>query len=117
MRVRWSEDEGAVSPLLTRLKRRVSALTDSDLVRSFKIGITADPARRARRADYDGRYDEMVVLYASRRLRDVQRAETALIDHNWDLADNLAPGGGGATRLARPPYFLYVVRRFRRWRW
>ena len=117
MHVRWSEDDGPVALLLTRLKRRVSALTDPALVRQFKIGITADPERRARRADYDGRYDEMVVLYGSRRLRDVQHAETVLIDHNWDLTDNLASGGGGATRLAPPPYFVYLVRRFRRWRW
>lgn len=117
MHLRWSTDEGPLPSLLTRLKRRVSALTDPAFVRSFKIGITADPARRARRLDYVGHYDEMVVLYASRRLGDVQRAESLLIDHNGDLADNAAPGGGGATRLAPPPYFLYLVRRFRRWRW
>lgn len=95
----------------------MSALTDPTLVQGFKIGITADPERRARRADYDGRYDEMVVLYASSRLSEVRHAEAALIDHNWDLADNLAPGGGGAIGRSHPPYFVYLVRRFRRWRW
>ncbi len=102
--VRYEVDTGSTAGM----KTRVSALTRKNLVRAFKIGITCNPESRC--LHYTAEYDEMVVIYRTSSDARVRALEAALVDHNWDHSDNLAPGGGGGR--GRPPYFLYVVRRF-----
>jgi len=89
--------------------RRLSALTRSDRVRRFKIGITNKPKARAAQPDYSEHYDEMIVLYRTRSLNFVRQAETRLVKHYqpYQLCRNINAGGGG--NFGEPPYFLYVV--------
>ncbi len=57
-------------------------------------------------------YDKMFVVYESTSINSVSRLEDELVEHNRDLADNLIAGGGGG--IGNPPYYLYVVVKYRR---
>ena len=57
-------------------------------------------------------YDKMFVVYESTSINSVSRLEDELVEHNRDLADNIIAGGGGG--IGNPPYYLYVVVKYRR---
>lgn len=100
---------GRPSNIYSRLIRVVSSLTRTSLVRRFKIGITNNPRRRWRK--YENFYDDMVVVYGTTSVTHVFSLECSLIDHNFDVCENIRTGGGG--RVGDGPYYLYVVRKFR----
>ncbi|HEU4880970.1 MAG TPA: hypothetical protein VFT45_01960 [Longimicrobium sp.] len=105
--ITFDVETGRPDDVASSLRRRVSALTRRDRVRAFKIGITAAPERRFCES-YAQSYDQMVVLYRTQSYASICRIEQDLIDHNWEVCDNLVRGGGG--RICLGPYFLYVVR-------
>ncbi|MDT5159385.1 MAG: hypothetical protein QOH51_3742 [Acidobacteriota bacterium] len=51
----------------------------------------------------------MAVVDRSSSVANVAELERLLIEHNWELADNIIAGGGG--NYSDPPYYLYVVMR------
>ncbi len=102
MVVAWRMQTGW--PRRLNLRRRVSALARGWA--RYKIGVTGDPAARARQYAHD--YEEMIVVYRTTSYRNATAAEKDLIRFNWDDTDNVRDGGGGP--LAGPPYFLYLVR-------
>ncbi len=114
MNVRWDRlcTWPGINSLISDLPRIVSALTRSDRVANFKIGISGDPEKRAEEYEDEGIYDEMVVLYKTESERFVRDGERFLIDRYRDVCENTIGGGGG--RLSGPPYYLYVVVR-RHW--
>ena len=98
---------GRPSIVASTMRRRVSAYTREDVVRSFKIGITNNP--RARWSKYLANYDEMIVLYQSSSLESVSEVERDLIAHNKEIRKNRIAGGGG--NYGDPPYYLYIALR------
>jgi hypothetical protein len=107
-RVVYNFVTGRPQEVVSDVLRSISAYTRSDRVRGFKIGITSDPERRFREA-YDHAYHKMAVVYRSSSVANVAELERLLIEHNWELADNIIAGGGG--NYSDPPYYLYVVMR------
>ncbi|HEX6372691.1 MAG TPA: hypothetical protein VF006_27470 [Longimicrobium sp.] len=105
--ISFDVETGRPQHVASSLRRRVSALTRMDRVRAFKIGITAEPERRFHES-YAQKYDQMIVLYQTQSRTSICQIEQDLIDHNWEVCDNLVRGGGG--RACVGPYFLYVVR-------
>ncbi len=110
MDLNWQSLRGDDHHSVRQLRNRVSQFTRSGLVTNFKIGITGNPAARLARYVSDGEeYDEMTVVLKTHSADLVRELEKDLIDHNGELADNLARGGGP---LTHGPYYLYVVRDF-----
>lgn len=97
--------------IVSCVSRVISACTREDRVRRFKVGITNNPEIRFQRA-YSKLYDKMIVVYRSSSLSNVSDLECDLIEHNRELADNMIGGGGG--NYGDPPYFMYVVIKYRR---
>lgn len=104
-RVIFSPETGWPQAVVTSVSRRISAYTRSDRVNGFKIGITNNPERRFRDG-YAHAYPKMAVVYQSSSLENVSELERLLIEHNYELADNIISGGGG--NYGDPPYYLYV---------
>lgn len=102
---------GRPQDIISSVLRSISANTRKDRVRYFKIGITNGPERRFRQA-YVTNYDKMLVIYRSTSLKFVSELECELIEHNKDLADNIIGGGGG--NYGDPPYFMYVVIKYKK---
>lgn len=100
---------GRPESVITIVVRKISAHTRENRVRWFKIGITNDPKKRFN--GHKGHYDAMIVIYRSVSLTCVRALECQLIEHNRELADNFIGGGGG--RSGNPPYFMYVVVKYR----
>ena len=107
MSVHYNYDTGRPSVVLSVVRRRISAFTRSGRTRKFKIGITNNPERRWKQS-YEGLYDEMLVVYQSSSINCVSALEHELVNHNWELCDNLIAGGGGGIGR-NGPYYLYVV--------
>lgn len=101
---------GRPADVASTLRRRVSAYTREDRVGRFKIGITNNPHGRFSNG-YVRDYDEMVVLYRSSSLDSVSQVECDLIEHNGEITKNRIAGGGG--NYGEPPYYLYLVIRYR----
>lgn len=99
---------GPPRQVVASLLRSVSAHTRDGQVAGFKIGITNDPERRFLQ-EHARNYAEMLVLYETGSIDYASWLETILIEHNRDLADNDAPGGGG--NYGEPPYYVYIVLR------
>ncbi len=110
MIVTWKVKKVKSGPLSDKIvanaSRRITRLTSN---RKFKIGITSDPRRRADEYCYDtgDRYQEMVVLCQTETSNPIRKLEAILVSKHQD-SDNKQGGGGG--QLAKPPYYLYVVR-------
>ena len=96
--------------IVSHVLKVISANTREDRVRWFKIGITNNPESRFRHYAKD--YDKMIVVYRSSSLNNVSELERELIEHNREIADNVIGGGGG--NYGSPPYFLYVVIKYRK---
>ena len=96
---------GWPSEVFPNLRRRVSQYRRSSA--SFKIGFTSNPTRRA--TAYSSEYDQMVLLYQTSSSHFVKTMEAALINHYMEDCDNSIGGGGGPS--AKPPFYLYIVRR------
>ena len=79
--------------------------------RRFKIGITNNPLGRFSNG-YARDYDQMIVVYQSASLDSVSQVECDLIEHNGDITRNRITGGGGD--YGEPPYYLYLVVRYKR---
>ena len=107
-RVIYNYFTGWPSEVVSDVLRSISAYTRRDRVRGFKIGITSDPERRFQE-EYAHAYRNMAVVYQSSSVANVADMERLLIDHNWELADNIISGGGG--NYGDPPYYLYVAMR------
>jgi hypothetical protein len=107
-RVVYNHVTGRPEDIVSDVLRSISAYTRRDRVRGFKIGITNNPERRFRDG-YAHAYHKMAVVYQSTSLKNVSELECLLIEHNWELADNIINGGGG--NYGEPPYYLYVVMR------
>jgi hypothetical protein len=101
---------GRPADVASSLRRRVSAYTRDDRVSRFKIGITNNPDGRFSNG-YARDYDEMVVLYRSSSIDSVSQVECDLIEHNAEITRNRIAGGGGD--YGHPPYYLYLVVRYR----
>lgn len=106
--IRWRQITGWPSSLIG-IRHRVGALTRE---KSFKIGITNDPRRRARQYDRNEPfYDEMIVLYKSPSIDNARTLEkkliNAYIDNDRKPSDNRNRGGQG--RIGAPPHYAYVV--------
>src|SRR6266699_6748444 len=110
MSVIYDSTKGRPNACASMVLRRLSAYTRRDRVKQFKIGMTNDPERRFRTA-YARNYHEMVVLYETSSIENVSVLEAELVEHNKDHADNVIAGGGGA--VGEPPYFLYVVLKYK----
>lgn len=96
--------------IVSDVLRSISAYTRSDRARSFKIGITNNPERRFADA-YASTYDKMIAVYRSSSINNVSKLEADLVEYNGDLTDNIISGGGG--NIGKPPYFLYVVIKYK----
>jgi hypothetical protein len=107
-RVVFNYVTGRPQEVVTDVLRSISAYTRRDRVRGFKIGITGNPDRRFGE-EYARAYHKMAVVYCSKSIANVSELECLLIEHNWELADNIISGGGG--NYGNPPYYLYVVTR------
>ena len=107
-RVVYNFFTGHPQDVVSDVLRSISAYTRADRVTAFKIGITNNPERRFKEA-YDHYYSKMAVVYRSKSINNVAQLERELINHNWELTDNIISGGGG--REGKPPYFMYVVMR------
>lgn len=105
-RVEYNFLTGRPADVVTRILRSISAYTRRDRTRGFKIGITNDPERRFREG-YAHAYHKMAVVYQSMSIGNVKELERLLVDHNWELCDNIVSGGGGT--VSEPPYYLYVA--------
>lgn len=101
---------GHPSAVVDEIIRLVSGLTRGDSFSRFKIGRTSDPEGRFAKKDYNI-YDEMVVVYRTDSVDNVDLMEALLVEHNEEWADNEVAGGGGP--LGDAPYFVYVVRKLR----
>jgi hypothetical protein len=112
MSVYYDYDTGRPGSVLSNVRRRISSFTRFGKVRKFKIGITNSPERRWRQC-YESVYDEMLVVYQSSSIYCVSELEYELVNHNWFHCDNIIAGGGGGIGRT-PPYFLYVVVKYRR---
>lgn len=110
-RVVYSYFTGRPQDIVSNVLRVISAYTRKDRVRWFKIGITNNPESRFQHG-YAKSYDKMIVLYRSSSLSNVSDLERELIEHNRELADNMIGGGGG--NYGNPPYFMYVVIKYRK---
>lgn len=102
----YADVTGWPKNVVTIVLRRISAYTRTNVVRYFKVGISADPDRRFNE-EHKYNYDQMIVVYRSDSYDNVCELERELVEHNKGLADNLIAGGGG--RRGDPPYFMYVV--------
>ena len=107
-RVVYNYVTGRPDDVVSDVLRSISAYTRRDGVRGFKIGITNNPKRRFRDG-YAHAYHKMAVVYQSTSLNNVSELERLLIEHNWELADNIINGGGG--NYGEAPFYLYVVMR------
>jgi hypothetical protein len=105
-RVEYNYVTGRPSEVVSGVLRSISAYTRRDRVRGFKIGITNDPERRFREG-YAHAYHKMAVVYQSASIDNISELERLLIEHNYELCDNIISGGGG--NYGDPPYYLYVV--------
>lgn len=97
---------GRPKEVWSNILRKLSAYTRQDRARRFKIGITNNPKQRYRQA-YAHIYDEMILLYRTSSIDYVSQLEGIIVDHNWEVADNMIAGGGG--NIGAPPYYLYIV--------
>lgn len=98
-------------PSKINLLTRVSRLTRTDKVSSFKIGITNNPEKRiCSYVTHGSRYSEMIVLYKTTSLRYLRQVEKDLISYHANFTSNIIGGGGG--RYGAPPYYVYLVREF-----
>lgn len=109
-KVFYADITGWPKEVVSTTLRSISGYTRKGKVRRFKIGITNSPERRFKKHKFN--YDEMVVIYRSDSYGNVCELERELIEHNWELADNMIGGGGG--RKGSAPYFMYVVIKHRR---
>lgn len=107
-RIIYNYVTGRPNEIVSDVLRTISAYTRRDRVSAFKIGITNDPERRFRE-EYADWYSKMAVVYSSSSRENIRQLERELVEHNWELADNIISGGGG--RDSDPPYFMYVVMR------
>ncbi|MGH2361410.1 MAG: hypothetical protein ACRDGM_12825 [bacterium] len=110
MSVHYDEVMGWPSEVASTISRKLGGYTRTSAVRRFKIGFTSDPEQRFT-VGYSGSFDEMIVLYRTSSIVHVKDLETDFINYNWDVTDNEIGGGGG--RIGDPPYFLYVVVRYK----
>ena len=110
MKVRYQMEGGWPNRIEGRLRRRVSALVRQS--RSFKIGITNWPERRAsqHKAKYGSEFSEMIVRYYTRSRHNAGDLEARLIDFNWDRYELRNKRGGGGGRYGEGWYFLYLLR-------
>ena len=95
---------------------RISALVRQDRVRRYKIGMTANPERRAgqiirqRGISY---YDEMTVVYQTSSHRNASEMERLLL-YYYDLDERCVPTGppgSGRRPNSGGPYYVYVCRK------
>ena len=110
--ISYEIDTGWPSSLDT-MYHRISALTRRWA--NFKIGLTNFPERRWRQ-EYEGQYDEMIVVYETSSHRNAATLETWLIDYykeHHSLAEKLDNDrrGGGGRKGDGWYYYVYVVRR------
>jgi hypothetical protein len=109
--VRFQIESGWPSSLDTFL-RRISAYTRSDRVRRWKIGISAYPKRRAGQHNRsDIRYDEMVVIYMTRSIKNARLVEQWITMEYVGHHDNKRHGGGGLKAAADAHYVYLLLRR------
>ena len=105
--VLWKDEaiRGRLEAKVSRLRRRISQFAANS--NTFEIGMTSAPNRRA--VDCD-EYDEMVVLYRTSDENTIRTIETDLITSFRNHRRNRNYESGGDGPLARPPYYLYIVR-------
>lgn len=109
--VRYLLESGWPSQLET-LAHRISAIARSDRVRRWKVGLSADPERRAVQYDHArSRYGEMVVIYRTTAIENARTVERWVTDKYDGDHDNQRRGGGGPEAIAVAHYVYLVLRR------
>jgi hypothetical protein len=109
--VRFEIESGWPSGLDT-FQRRISAYTRSDRVRGWKVGISAYPRIRAGQHDRSGTgYDEMVVIYMTRSIKNARHVEHWITMQYVGHHDNDRHGGGGLEAEADAHYVYLLLRR------
>ncbi len=108
MQIRYELETGW--PDERALRQRVAAYGRIDRVKSFKVGISSTPNKRAALYRHKNpEYEEMVVIYKTTSESHVRNTERNLT--RWfkedEECDNKNLGGGGP--IGPAPYFLYVV--------
>jgi hypothetical protein len=109
-KVRYKLESGRPSCLPSFLQR-VSAYVRSGRVRGWKVGISAYPERRFKQHAEAGRgYDEMVVIYRTRSIKNARYIERRVTEE-YEGHDNERQGGGGLAAAAEVHYVYLLLRR------
>lgn len=106
--VRDEAETGWPSSLDT-LGQRVGAYVRSDRVRSWRVGVTSDPNRRAAQLNSDGSdYDDMVAIYRTHSIEHALEINREIANRYRDELDNERCGGAGLSADSEF-YYVYIL--------